>query len=155
MVRSHSHAKDEIDKLMNHEQTSSPLDTPADTAQRHKTIASETLLRKWVTWVGVIGTGFLGTYFFGFMIYQTIWGESHPTNWLTQLTKTHYAALVGTPMSAVTAFCIVSLLKVTNGPIEFEVFAFKFRGASGPIILWVLCFLSIVFGFHLLWSDVA
>jgi hypothetical protein len=81
-------------------------------------------------------------------------GESDPNNWLTKLTKTHYAALVGTPMSAVTAFCIVSLLKVTSGPIEFEALGFKFRGASGPIILWVLCFLAVAAAFHLLWPNV-
>lgn len=139
---------------MNHEQTTSPQETSADAVQRNKTIKAEILLRRWVTWVGVIGTGLLAAYFFGFMVFQTICGDSNPSNWLTQLTKTHYAALVGTPMSAVTAFCIVSLLKVTNGPIEFELSpAFKFHGASGPIILWVLCFLSIVFGFHLLWSN--
>lgn len=140
---------------MSHEQPVSPLEPTADAPQKHVAIAYDVRLRKWVTWVGVIGTGFLGAYFFGFMIYQTIYGESDPGNWLTKLTKVHYAALVGTPMSAVTAFCIVSLLKVTSGPIEFEAFGFKFRGASGPIILWTFCFLSIVVAFHLLWSDVA
>jgi hypothetical protein len=138
---------------MNDEHAISRLKKLADDAQRHKRIKTEIRLRKWVTWFGVVGTGVLATYFFGFMIYQTIWGGSEPRNWLTQLSNTHYAALVGTPMSAVAAFCIVSLLKVTNGPIEFEVFKFKFHGASGPIIMWVLCFLSIVFGFHLLWFS--
>ena len=85
------------------------------------------------------------------MIYQTIRGESQPANWLIKLTQSNYAALVGVPMSAVTAFCIVSLLKVTNGPIEFEALGFKFRGASGPIVLWVLCFLAIVVAFRVLW----
>jgi hypothetical protein len=49
----------------------------------------------------------------------------------------------------------VSLLKVTSGPIEFEAIGFKFRGASGPIVLWVFCFLSIAVAFHLLWPNVA
>jgi hypothetical protein len=142
---------------MNSEHTLSTIDptADADTSQKRMVITSDARLRRWVTWVGVTGTGFLGAYFFGFMIYQTIWGESDPTNWLTKLTRTHYAALVGTPMSAVTAFCIVSLLKVTSGPIEFEAIGFKFRGASGPIVLWVFCFLSIAVAFHLLWPNVA
>jgi len=89
------------------------------------------------------------------MIHQTIWGKPDSGNWLIELAKTHYAALVGTPMSAVAAFCVVSLLKVTHGPIEFEAFGFKFRGASGPIVLWILCFLSIVAAFHILWPHVA
>ena len=88
------------------------------------------------------------------MIFQSIWGESDsPKNWLINLLKTHYAPLVGTPMSAVTAFCIVSILRVASGPIEFEAFGLKFRGASGPIVLSALCFLSVVTAFHFLWSS--
>jgi hypothetical protein len=140
---------------MKQEHESSAPQPGADSPQKHAAITSDASLRKWVTWVGVTGTGLLGTYFFGFIICQTIWGVAEPTNWLVKLTNDHYAALVGTPMSAVTAFCIVSLLKVTSGPIEFEAFGFKFRGASGPIVLWVFCFLSIAAAFHLLWLDTA
>jgi hypothetical protein len=42
-----------------------------------------------------------------------------------------------------------------RGPIEFEAFGFKLRGASGPIVLWVFCFLSIAAAFQLLWRNVA
>ena len=136
---------------MNHEHESLAVEPRTATAQRHSQFASEASLRKWVTWSGVAGTGILATYFFGFMIYQSVWGELEPANWLVKLTSERYAALVGTPMSAVAAFCIVSLLKVTSGPIEFEAFTFKFRGASGPIVLWVFCFLAIVASFRLLW----
>jgi hypothetical protein len=137
---------------VSHEHLTSTLEQLGDAPQRHAAIATDPLFSKWVTRVAVIGTGLLAAYFFGFMVCQTIWGDSDPCNWLTKLTKTHYGALVGTPMSAVTAFCIVSLLKVTSGPIEFEVPGFKFHGASGPIVLWVMCFLSIVGAFHLLWK---
>jgi hypothetical protein len=112
-------------------------------------------LRKWVTRIGVGGTGLLATYFFGLMVVETIWGGSAPTNWLIKLMYVHYAALVGTPMSAVTAFCIVSILKVTNGPIEFDAFGLKFQGASGPIVLWVLCFACVAGAFRLLWPMIA
>ena len=128
---------------------------PNNGSLRYEAIASDNRLRKGVTWVGVIGTALLSFYFFGFLVYQTICGASEPRNWLTMIAKTHYAALVGTPMSAAAAFSIVSILKVTNGPIEFEALGFKFHGASGPIIMWALCFLFIVFAFHLLWTSVA
>lgn len=62
--------------------------------------------------------------------------------------------MVGTPLAIITAYCLVSLLKVTNGPVEFEAVGFKFRGASGPIVLWVFCFLAIGTMFHLLWGNV-
>jgi hypothetical protein len=138
---------------MNHEQLSS-LISPEEATLRH-TVTSDTLLRKWVTWVGVIGTGLLGAFFFAFLVYQTVRGPSEPDNWLTKIAQMHYAALVGTPMSAVSAFCIVSLLKVTSGPNEFEAAGVKFKGASGPIILWGLCFFVVVCAFNMLWSKVA
>ena len=116
-------------------------------------MAGETRLRKWVTGVGVIGTGFLAGFFFCFLAYQAVRGGLEPTNWLSKIAQTHYAALVGTPMSAVAAFSIVSLLKVTNGPIEFEAFGVKFKGASGPIILWALCFFVVVGAFYMLWPK--
>jgi hypothetical protein len=55
-----------------------------------------------------------------------------------------FNVLIGIPASAVSALLLVIFLRTTNGPIEFEVFGFKFKGASGPIVMWVLVFLSIV-----------
>lgn len=65
----------------------------------------------------------------------------------------HFAATLGIPLSAITAACLVFLLKSTTGPIEFEFMGFKFRGASGPIVLWVVCFLAMIFGLWLLWDK--
>ena len=55
-------------------------------------------------------------------------------------------------MAAIAAFSIVTLLKVTYGPIEFEALGFKFRGAAVPIILWIFCFLTGVAAVRLLWN---
>ena len=96
---------------------SAPLDVPASQMpSRPASLNSPALDRT--------PSNYLVTYFFGFMIYQTICGESDQGNWLVKLTEIHYATLAGTPMSAVAAFCIVSILKVTHGPIEFEAFGF-------------------------------
>ena len=140
---------------MNHEIDLAELDPHLDAHQKRASAASDAILRRWVTWFGVFGTLVLGAFFFGFMVYQALWGSSEPANWLVKLSLSNYPALVGTPMSAVTAFFIVSMLKVTNGSIEFEALGFKFRGASGPIILWILCFLAIVAAFRLLWPMTA
>jgi hypothetical protein len=45
----------------------------------------------------------------------------------------------------------VLFLEAKSGRIEFEGFGFKFRGASGEIILWVICFFAIVTAIKLLW----
>jgi hypothetical protein len=116
-------------------------------------IAPDARLRLCASWIAVGGTALLASYFFLFLAYQLIWGPSVPESWLAILLDEHYAAMAGTPLAAVTAFCIVSVLKVTNGPIEFEGFGFKFRGASGPIVLWLLCFGAIACAFYFLWSG--
>ena len=38
-----------------------------------------------------------------------------------------------------------------SGAIEFEVLTVKFRGASGPVVLWTFAFLAIVAGIKVLW----
>jgi hypothetical protein len=120
-------------------------------SQKHGQNPTYPLLRLVITWTGVIGTALLAGYFFILMICQSRSQDFIPQNWLTEIENDHYAALVGTPMCAMTAFCIVSVLKVTNGPIEFDAFGVKFQGASGPIVLWIFCFVAVVAAFRTLW----
>ena len=74
------------------------------------------------------------------------------TEWIIKLIQEHFAAIVLVPLGQMAALCIVLLLKVsTSGAIKFQFLTFKFRGASGPIILWVLCFFSVIAGTKILW----
>lgn len=73
--------------------------------------------------------------------------------WLVDIMSAHPAIALGLPLAASMAICLVVLLESSEGPIEFEGLGFKFRGASGPIILWVLSFLAIVCAIRLLWSP--
>ena len=63
----------------------------------------------------------------------------------------HFAAVVGLPFASVGSLFLVLLLRYSAGPIEFEGLGFKFKGASGPIVMWVLCFLATVSAIKLLW----
>lgn len=63
----------------------------------------------------------------------------------------HPAAAIGLPLGALVATCLVLLLESPESPIEFEGLGFKFRGASGPIILWVFSFLAITLAIRVLW----
>ncbi len=63
----------------------------------------------------------------------------------------HFPAIIGLPMAAICALFIVMILKYTSGPIEFELLSFKFKGASGQIIFWVICFLAITLAIRVLW----
>ena len=69
----------------------------------------------------------------------------------SDIAREHFAATVGLPMAAVAALFIVLVLRVTSGPLEFEGIGFKFRGASGPIVLWLMCFLGITAAIKWLW----
>ena len=61
-------------------------------------------------------------------------------------------AVIGIPFCAAMALYVVLMLRTTQGPGEFEGIGFKFRGASGPIVMFVLCFLAFVGATRLLWS---
>ena len=72
---------------------------------------------------------------------------------LYNLALEHVPATAGLPLAALASLAIVICLRTTNGPIEFEGVGFKFRGASGPIVMWVVCFLAITVAIKLLWIE--
>jgi hypothetical protein len=115
--------------------------------------SSEASLRRIASWVAIMGTCLLAAYFFSFMIYHSCQKTSSEGSWFLQILEKHFAAALGVPLSAISSTCVILLLKATTGPIEFEGMGFKFRGASGPIILWILCFLAIILGVYLLWNK--
>ena len=69
-----------------------------------------------------------------------------------KLVEEHFAAIIGLPMGALGAFVIVVFLKQTSHePIEFEGLGFKFKGPSGEVVLWLMCFIGITLAIKLLW----
>jgi hypothetical protein len=126
-----------------------PSDKPKISAEDHPFILSDTKLRRLVSWFAVGGISVLSACTFGFMGYEAIFGRPSPENWFLRLVEMHYAALLGGPAAAATAFYVVTLLKVTSGPIEFEALGVKFHGASGPIVLWIFCFGAVVAAIYL------
>ena len=61
--------------------------------------------------------------------------------------------IIKTSFSATMSFLVVIILRYTSGPIEYEVASLKFKGATGPVILWIFCFIVIVAGMALLAVD--
>jgi hypothetical protein len=71
---------------------------------------------------------------------------------LTDLLHTHFAAIVGLPAAALSAFIVVWVLRATDrSPLELDAWGMKLKGASGPILLWVICFLAIAIALKMLW----
>jgi hypothetical protein len=65
----------------------------------------------------------------------------------------HFMGVFGPPMAVMVAMVVVIVLRAAAGPIEFETpFGFKFRGASGPVVLYVLVYLANVAGMVALWK---
>ena len=83
-----------------------------------------------------------------FLYLVTFYWES---GWILPLFRTHYAFFVGLPFAGLLAHFLVGTMENTRGKIELELLGLKFKGASGPIIMWVLVFLAIVLGIRLIW----
>jgi hypothetical protein len=115
-----------------------------DTAQRSN--PDPTLIRRVAQWLVLIGGAVLAG---AFVIGETISMLQDPE--LYRLALDHFAATIGLPCAGLAALCIVVALENTSGPIEFEGLGFKFKGASGPIVLWVVCFLAITAAIKILW----
>ncbi len=110
------------------------------------------LLRMLTKWITLTGTMVLAAYGFAFIILQTINPTDPGSNWIVDVLHRHYAAVLGVPMCSVAAICIVLVLEQAAGPIEFELLGFKLRGASGPVVLWVLVFLAMALAMRVLWT---
>lgn len=62
-----------------------------------------------------------------------------------------FMPIIAAVFSAILSFTLVIALEYVIGPISIKFGEnFNFTGASGPIILWCLCFIIIIFGLYLL-----
>ncbi len=72
---------------------------------------------------------------------------------LSDLVVKNFAAIIGLPFAFTASFVVVALFRQSSGPLEFNGFGFRFKGASGEIVLWILCFVSISGMIRLLWKS--
>ena len=90
---------------------------------------------------------------FGILCYFTYVSSDPSRQWLRNIVIQHPAATIGTPLCAVIATCIILLFKASSGPIEFEFLSIKFKGGSGPAVIWIVAFLAISYSMKLLWNP--
>jgi hypothetical protein len=95
----------------------------------------------------IIGTAAFTTIFLVLNVYL-LWIDN---KLVMKIIEEHYAATMGLPLAAIAALVLVLLLEASAGPIEIEGLGFKFRGASGPAILWIFVFLAMTLAIKLLW----
>ena len=102
----------------------------------------------------ILATGLWSFFFFGFLIVSTIWPETIKESWFLELVRKRPGGTVGIAIAALSAFTIVWVLDIfSTEPIKIELWVLKFEGAAGPVILWILCFLAIVYGADVLWDK--
>jgi hypothetical protein len=65
--------------------------------------------------------------------------------------KEHLSGTIGLIGIAVAAFGVVTFLRQTEGPIEFEALGMKFKGAAGQVVLWGFCVIVLSLCAKLLW----
>jgi hypothetical protein len=98
-----------------------------------------------MSWTAVIGATLFAIAFFAGVAWVSVYGA-----W-DSVAMRHFPAVVGLPSAALTALFIVLVLRTVAGPIELKIPGFEFRGASGPIVMWIVCFLSIAMAISWLW----
>jgi hypothetical protein len=86
-----------------------------------------------------------------FYLLFVVWGQPLEPPPFTIIFRQHFLALVALSMAAALAFILVTLLPSERGNLEFQAFGIKIRGASAPIVLWIICFFVIVVATKLLW----
>lgn len=64
----------------------------------------------------------------------------------------HFPTLFGLPAATAAALALVFVTRAIAGEMSIEFFGFKFKGAAGEAIIWLLCFLAMVYGITATWE---
>lgn len=102
-----------------------------------------------MSWIVVIILTIFGAYA---LIGLTSVHETPGEYWKT-LIREQFPVLVGLPMAGLGALFVTLILRISTGPLEFEIAGLKFKGGAAPIVFWIICFLSIVLSIKLLWQH--
>jgi hypothetical protein len=126
-----------------------PIDSKTDSKAEDKLN-----LKKLATWGVVVGTALWTTFFFGFLVVSATYPEHVAESWFLRMLQEHPSGTLGIAISAISAFSVVAVLDVlSRDPIEIKVVGFELKGAAGPVVLWVVCFLALVVGTEVLWGN--
>lgn len=76
--------------------------------------------------------------------------------WFNSPMQPSFIPITGAAFCVALAFTLVLALEYATGQIKIKFATVEFEGASGPIILWCLCFFVLAYGLYLLGlGDVA
>jgi len=70
--------------------------------------------------------------------------------WFNSPLQPSFIPITGAAFCVALAFTLVLALEYATGQIKIKFATVEFEGASGPIILWCLCFFVLAYGLYLL-----
>ncbi|MEK0338575.1 MAG: hypothetical protein QQN41_14195, partial [Nitrosopumilus sp.] len=107
----------------------------------------ETFFSKVVKWILLLGAILFIVIWFGFILISIVTKQ----NWIMSIITNHMTVMLSLPIAGVTSLIIVLFLGTVSGEIKFKILGMDFKGASGPIVMWVLCYLAIILSLKLMW----
>lgn len=118
-------------------------DTPVDEPTQ------KSLLQQVMSWVVVV----VLTAFAVAALYRLFtFSEPQETFW-EDLFRYQFPVVVGMPMAGLGALFVTLVLRISNGPLEFDIGGLSFKGGAAPIVFWVICFMCITGAMKMLWID--
>ena len=103
-------------------------------------------IRAATQWLVLIGSSLFGAVFLLGAV-----GTMFSQAWVVELAREHFASTVGLPFAALAALSLVIILEISTGRIEIKGLGFEFKGAGGPLVMWIFCFLAIAAAIKMLW----
>lgn len=85
------------------------------------------------------------------LTYLVVFGWTNET--FNNLVVCQFKVIVLIPVAALFSFVLIALFQSFSGNVEFKLLGMEFSGASGPVVMWVLAFISIVISINFLWED--
>jgi hypothetical protein len=130
------------------------LSSPAPTDQtvappRDTGLIAETRVRTVASWVFVIGAGLLTACTLALMLL----GARHDPDFYAVAVR-HFPTVVGLPFAAIASLFIVIACRVVAGEkLTLKVLGLELSGASGPVVLWIVCFLAMTVAIESTWDK--
>lgn len=61
---------------------------------------------------------------------------------VTDMVLKNFPTIIGLPFAFIASFVVVALFRQGDAPMAFKGLGLEFQGASGEVILWLLCFVA-------------
>lgn len=124
-------------------------DLDSETHALHEPDAHTRKFQAVASWVVVVILIAFGSY----ALMKLVSVHETPGTYWRDLIREQFPVLVGLPMAGLGALFVTLILRISTGPLEFEMAGVKFKGGAAPIVFWIICFLSIVLSIRMLWQS--